>query len=60
MRLIKRQDEGAVPVGSNDPRGLELNSSDEDYVPETAGSVANVIIGGDAANSKFLCVSEVL
>ena len=51
--VIKRQDEGAVPVGSNDPRGLELNSSDDDYVPQTAGSIANVtVIGGDAANSK--------
>jgi hypothetical protein len=50
--VIKRQDEGATPVGSNDPRGLELNSSDDDYVPQTAGSVANVtVIGGDAANS---------
>ena len=50
--IIKRQDAGATPVGSNDPRGIELNSSDADYTPETAGVIANVtIIGGDAANS---------
>ena len=49
--IIKRQDAGATPVGSNDPRGIELNSSDADYTPETAGVIANVtIIGGDAAN----------
>jgi len=29
--IIKRQDAGATPVGSNDPRGIELNSSDADY-----------------------------
>ena len=50
--IIKNQTPGATPVGSNDPRGIELNSSDEDYTPETAGVIANVtIIGGDAANS---------
>ena len=51
--IIKNQTSGAVPVGSNDPRGIELNSSDEDYTPETAGVLANItIVGGDAANSK--------
>ena len=50
--IIKNQTPGATPVGSNDPRGIELNSSDEDYTPETAGVIANVtIVGGDAANS---------
>ena len=50
--IIKNQTPGATPVGSNDPRGIELNSSDEDYTPETAGVIANVtVIGGDAANS---------
>jgi len=50
--IIKNQTPGAVPVGSNDPRGIELNSSDADYTPQTAGVIANVtIIGGDAANS---------
>ena len=51
--IIKNQTPGAVPVGSNDPRGIELNSSDASYTPQTAGVIANVtIIGGDAANSK--------
>ncbi|MGB2180446.1 MAG: hypothetical protein ACPHZD_06030, partial [Porticoccaceae bacterium] len=46
--IIKNQTPGATPVGSNDPRGIELNSSDEDYTPETAGVIANVtVIGGD-------------
>ena len=49
--IIKNQTPNATPVGSNDPRGIELNSSDDDYTPETAGVIANVtIIGGDAAN----------
>ena len=49
--IIKNQTPGATPVGSNDPRGIELNSSDDDYTPETAGVIANVtIIGGDVAN----------
>jgi len=50
--IIKNQTPGATPVGSNDPRGIELNSSDDDYTPQTAGVIANVtIVGGDAANS---------
>ena len=50
--IIKNQTPGAVPVGSNDPRSIELNSSDASYTPQTAGVIANVtIIGGDAANS---------
>lgn len=49
--IIKNQKDLGKPVGSNDPRGIELNSSDEDYTPETAGTIANVtIIGGDAVN----------
>lgn len=49
--IIKNQTEDGKPLGSNDPRGIELNSSDGDYVPETAGVIANVtIIGGDAVN----------
>ncbi len=51
--IIKNQTLGAVPVGSNDPRGIELNSSDNDYTPQTEGVLANItIVGGDAANSK--------
>lgn len=52
VQIIKNQTAGATPVGSNDPRGIELNSSDEDCTPEIAGVIANVtIIGGDVANS---------
>ena len=51
--IIKNQTSGAVPVGKNDPRGIELNSSDDEYTPQTAGVLANItIVGGDAANSK--------
>jgi hypothetical protein len=49
--IIKNQTPNATPVGSNDPRGIELNSSDDFYTPQTAGVIANVtIIGGDAVN----------
>ena len=50
--IIKNQTPGATPVGSNDPRGIELNSSDDDYTPETAGTIANaLVVGGDAVNA---------
>lgn len=45
------------PTGSNDPRGIEANSSDDEYAPQTSAVLANVtIIGGpvnnNAAHSK--------
>ncbi len=49
--ILMNQEVGATPVGSNDPRGIEANSSDDDYVPETAAAIANVtIIAGDNNN----------
>lgn len=45
------QELGATPTGSNDPRGIEANSSDDEYVPETEAAIANVtIIAGDNNN----------
>ncbi len=29
------------PTGSNDPRGIEANSSDDEFVPETEAAIAN-------------------
>ncbi len=42
----------AAPAGSNDPRAIEANSSDEAYHPQTEGALANITIrGGAAANA---------
>jgi len=48
---IVRKDPNAVgPQGSNDPRGIEANSSDEEFVPETEGALANILIIGSDQN----------
>jgi len=48
--VLQNQDADAKPVGSNDPRGIEANSSDEDYVTATAATLANIsVINGPIA-----------
>lgn len=42
--VLQNQSENATPIGSNDPRGIEANSSDEDYVPQTAATLANITV----------------
>lgn len=49
--IIKKSDNSA-PVGSNDPRGIEANSSDEDYTPETEATLANILVLGGAVNNS--------
>ena len=50
--LIEKNQTATAPQGSNDPRGIEANSSDADYVPETDAVLANVtIIGGPLNNN---------
>lgn len=49
--IIQKDPETAAPEGSNDPRGIEANSSDAAYVSETQAALANItIVGGPAAN----------
>jgi hypothetical protein len=49
---IIRKSDNAAPQGSNDPRGIEANSSDDEYVPETDAVLANILVlGGDVNNS---------
>jgi hypothetical protein len=48
--IIKKSD-NAAPQGSNDPRGIEANSSDEDFVPQTEAVIANVLLLGGAVNN---------
>jgi hypothetical protein len=42
--VLQNQDESATPSGSNDPRGIEANSSDDDYVTATAATLANITV----------------
>ncbi len=37
--------------GSNDPRGIEANSSDDEYVPQTAATLANILLLGNNVNN---------
>ncbi len=41
-----------APQGSNDPRGIEANSSDDEYTPETNAAIANVTLIGGAVNNS--------
>jgi len=57
--IVRKNPTRAAPTGSNDPRGIEANSSDDEYVPETAAVVANVLIlGGPAANNAGSSVGQ--
>lgn len=44
--IIRKNPALDAPSGSNDPRGIEANSSDEDYVPQTEGALANITLVG--------------
>ncbi len=48
---IVRKSDNAAPQGSNDPRAIEANSSDDEYVPETEAAIANVLILGGSVNN---------
>ena len=44
--IVRKNPDLTTPSGSNDPRGIEANSSDEEYVPETEGALANITLVG--------------
>lgn len=48
--IIRKNPALEAPTGSNDPRAIEANSSDEDYVPQTEGTLANITIIGSQMN----------
>ncbi|MGB1558810.1 MAG: hypothetical protein ACPHCJ_13585, partial [Oceanococcaceae bacterium] len=48
--IVKSQN--LAPQGSNDPRGIEANSSDADFVLETEATLANISIIGGAVNNS--------
>ncbi len=49
---IIQKSNNEAPSGSNDPRGVEANSSDEEYVPQTFGVLANLYVEGGAVNNN--------
>lgn len=49
--IVRKNAKNLSPMGSNDPRGIEANSSDEDYVPQTEGALANVTLIGSQVSA---------
>lgn len=49
--IIRKHPNKASPTGSNDPRAIEANSSDDEYTPETEATLANITIIGSALNN---------
>ncbi|MFV0478574.1 MAG: hypothetical protein ACK5ME_12190 [Parahaliea sp.] len=50
--IVRKNPNKLAPTGSNDPRAIEANSSDDDYVPETEAALANLLILGSAMNNN--------
>lgn len=48
--IIRMDQVKAAPTGSNDPRGIEANSSDDEYVPQTEATLANILVIGGPLN----------
>ncbi len=44
--IVRKNPDLKNPSGSNDPRGIEANSSDNEYVPQTEGALANITLVG--------------
>ena len=49
--IIRKNPNKNSPTGSNDPRGIEANSSDDEFVPETEAVLANILVLGSAVNN---------
>lgn len=49
--IVRKNPNKDAPTGSNDPRGIEANSSDDEFVPETNANLANVLVLGSAVNN---------
>src|SRR5690606_10996941 len=50
--IVRKNQDKLPPTGSNDPRGIEANSSDAAYVPETEAVLANMLIIGGPMNNN--------
>ena len=49
--IVRKNPNKDAPTGSNDPRGIEANSSDDEYAPETNAVLANILVLGSAVNN---------
>lgn len=49
--IVRKNPNKDSPTGSNDPRGIEANSSDDEFVPETEANLANILVLGSAVNN---------
>lgn len=45
--IVRMTADRNAPAGSNDPRGIEANSSDDEYVPQTNAALANITLVGN-------------
>ncbi|MCB1689762.1 MAG: hypothetical protein KDI33_14800 [Halioglobus sp.] len=50
--IVRKNQSKSAPTGSNDPRGIEANSSDADFVPETDAVLANILVLGGSVNNN--------
>ncbi|WP_206046773.1 hypothetical protein [Mangrovimicrobium sediminis] len=50
--IVRKNPNKSAPTGSNDPRGIEANSSDDEYVPETEAVLANILVLGSDVNNN--------
>ena len=50
--IIQKSRQADAPQGSNDPRGIEANSSDDEYAPQTNGVLANITLVGGKLNNN--------
>jgi hypothetical protein len=55
--IVRKNQSKLAPTGSNDPRGIEANSSDADYVPQTNAVLANILILGGPVNNNASSVN---
>ncbi|HEY6131381.1 MAG TPA: hypothetical protein VIV27_05145, partial [Halioglobus sp.] len=50
--IVRKDPNKNAPTGSNDPRGIEANSADAEYAPETEAVLANILILGSGVNNS--------
>jgi len=50
--IVRKNQTKTAPSGSNDPRGIEANSSDAEYVPQTDAVLSNILILGGPVNNS--------
>lgn len=48
--IVRKNPNKTAPSGSNDPRGIEANSSDDEAVTATEGALANITVVGSEVN----------